>query len=411
MRGTRLWAGLLGLDGAVVEDVYLAGEGEVVVAVRPRWRERDRCGVCRRRSPGFDLGDGRRRWRALDLGTTFAYLEAWAPRVSCREHGVVVAAVPWARHGAGFTRGFDDQVAWLAVHTSKSAVAELQRIAWRTVGRIVERVCDEGRAQRDLLAGLTRIGIDEISYRRGQRYLTVVIDHHSGRLVWAAAGASIQTLSGFFELLGDERCQQIELVSADMGAWIAKAVAKHCPDAVLCVDPFHVIKLATEALDVVRREVWNEARRTGHRQLAKDLKGSRFALWKNPENLTERQQTKLASIQATNRPLYRAYLLKEQLRQIYRLPADAALELLDRWLAWARRCRLPAFVKLARTIREQHTGITAAIQHALSNARVEQANTQIRLITRRAFGFHSPHALIALSMLTLGGLCPPLPGR
>ena len=118
MRGTRVWAGLLGLDGAVVEDVYLAGEGEVVVAVRPRWRERDRCGVCRRRSPGFDLGDGRRRWRALDLGTTFAYLEAWAPRVSCREHGVVVAAVPWARHGAGFTRSFDDQVAWLAVHAT-----------------------------------------------------------------------------------------------------------------------------------------------------------------------------------------------------------------------------------------------------------------------------------------------------
>jgi transposase len=411
VRGTRVWAGLLGLDGAVVEDVYLAGEGEVVVAVRPRWRERDRCGVCRRRSPGFDRGDGRRRWRALDLGMTFAYLEAWAPRVSCREHGVVVAAVPWARHGAGFTRSFDDQVAWLAVHASKSAVAELQRIAWRTVGRIVGRVSDEGRAQRDLLAGLRRIGIDEISYRKGQRYLTVVIDHHSGRLVWAAPGANIKTLSGFFALLGPERCQQIELVSADMGAWITKAVAEHCPDAVLCVDPFHVIKLATEALDVVRREVWNEARRAGHRQLAKDLKGSRFALWKNPENLTARQQTKLASIQQTNRPLYRAYLLKEQLRQIYRLPAGPALELLDRWLAWARRCRIPAFVKLARTISEQHAGITAAIQHGLSNARVEQANTQIRLITRRAFGFHSPHALIALAMLTLGGLCPPLPGR
>ena len=411
MRGTRVWAGLLGLDGAVVEDVYCGVEGEVVVAVRPRFRERDRCGICRRRSPGFDLGDGRRRWRALDLGTTFAYVEALAPRVSCREHGVVVAAVPWARHGAGFTRSFEDQIAWLAVHTSKSAVAELARIAWRTVGRIVERVGDEGRRQRDLLAGLRRIGIDEISYRKGQRYLTVVVDHHTGRLVWAAAGANIKTLSGFFELLGEERCKQVELVSADMGSWIAKALDKHCPNAVLCIDPFHVVKLATDALDVVRREVWNEARRVGQKQLARDLKGARFALWKNPEHLTDRQQTKLASIQATNRPLYRAYLLKEQLRQIYRLPAEQALELLDRWLAWARRCRLPAFVKLARTLTEQRAGIQAAITHGLSNARVEQANTQIRLITRRAFGFHSPHALIALAMLTLGGLCPPLPGR
>ena len=261
MRGTRVWAGLLGLDGAVVEDVYCGVEGEVVVAVRPRFRERDRCGICRRRSPGFDLGDGRRRWRALDLGTTFAYVEALAPRVSCREHGVVVAAVPWARHGAGFTRSFEDQIAWLAVHTSKSAVAELARIAWRTVGRIVERVGDEGRRQRDLLAGLRRIGIDEISYRKGQRYLTVVVDHHTGRLVWAAAGANIKTLSGFFELLGEERCKQVELVSADMGSWIAKALDKHCPNAVLCIDPFHVVKLATDALDEIRREVWNEARR------------------------------------------------------------------------------------------------------------------------------------------------------
>jgi transposase len=297
------------------------------------------------------------------------------------------------------------------VHTSKSAVAELQRIAWRTVGRIVERVSDEGRRRVDLLAGLRRIGIDEISYRNGQRYLTVVVDHHTGRLVWAAAGANIKTLSGFFELLGEERCQRIELVSADMGSWIAKALAKHCPDAVLCVDPFHVVKLATEALDVVRREVWNEARRAGQKQLAKDLKGARFALWKNPEHLTDRQETKLASIQATNRPLYRAYLLKEQLRQIYWLPAAQALELVNQWLAWARRCRLPAFVKLARAITEQRAGIEAAINHGLSNARVEQINTQIRLITRRAFGFHSPHALIALAMLTLGGLCPPLPGR
>lgn len=411
MRGIRVWAGLVGLERVVVEDVYCGDEGEVVVAVRPRWRERDRCGVCRRRSPGFDLGDGRRRWRALDLGTTFAYVEALAPRVSCRQHGVVVAAVPWARHGAGFTRCFDDQVAWLAVHTSKAAVAELQRIAWRTVGRIVERVSDEGRRRVDLLAGLREIGIDEISYRKGQRYLTVVVDHHTGRLVWAAAGANIKTLSGFFELLGEERCNQLELVSADMGSWIAKALARHCPNAILCVDPFHVIKLSTAALDVVRREVWNEARRAGQRQLAKDLKGARFALWKNPENLTARQQAKLASIQHTNQPLYRAYLLKEQLRQIYRLPAEQALELLDRWLAWARRCRLPAFVKLAGTITEQRVGIQAAITHGLSNARVEQANTQIRLITRRAFGFHSPHALIALAMLTLGGLCPQLPGR
>jgi transposase len=175
------------------------------------------------------------------------------------------------------------------------------------------------------------------------------------------------------------------------------------------VDPFHVVALATDALDEIRREVWNQARQAGHKALAKELKGARFALWKNPENLTARQQDKLSAIQRTNRPLYRAYLLKEQLRQIYRLPATAAIALLDRWIAWARRCRLEPFRKLAKTITEQRPGIIAAIHHGLSNARVEAINTQIRLITRRAFGFHSPDALIALAMLSLADLCPPLP--
>ena len=107
--------------------------------------------------------------------------------------------------------------------------------------------------------------------------------------------------------------------------------------------------------------------------------------------------------------LYRAYLISQQLREIYRVPFDEAIKLLDAWLAWARRCRLPPFVKLARTITDQRPGIEAAIQHGLSNARTEQVNTQLRLITRRAYGFRTPEALIALAMLSLGGLCPLLP--
>jgi transposase len=409
VRGTRVWARLLGLQRAVIEGVRIGDEGEVVVCARPVWRERDRCGICRRRSPGFDLGDGRRRWRALDLGTTLAFVEADAPRVTCRRHGVVVCAVPWARHRSRFTRAFEDQAAWLAVNTSKSAVAELMRIAWRSVGQICERVADEAAREVDLLAGLRRIGIDEISHRKGHRYLTVVVDHDSGRLVWAAAGRDRQTVECFLDALGEERCKQIELVSADMAAWIAGPISERCPRAELCLDPFHVVALATDALDEIRREVWNEARHAGQSQTARDLKGARFALWKNPEHLTARQKHKLSDIQHTNRRLYRAYLLKEQLRQIYRLPAQAAVALLDAWIKWARRCRLPAFVKLARTITDQQAGIVAAIEHGLSNARVEAINTQIRLITRRAFGFHSPDALIALAMLTLADLCPALP--
>jgi len=409
VRGIRVWAQLLGLQRTVVEDVAAGSEGEVIVSARPGFRERDRCGVCRRRCGRYDAGEGRRRWRALDLGTTFAFVEADAPRVRCRAHGVVVAAVPWARHDARFTRAFEDQVAWLAFNCSKSAVAELMRIAWRSVGSILERVCAEARRRHDLLDGLRRIGIDEISHKKGHRYLTVVVDHHTGRLVWAAAGRDRKTVLAFFDALGEERCKQIELVSCDMASWIAGPVAERCPDAVRCVDPFHVIQLATDALDEVRREVWNEARRHGNMELARDLKGARFCIWKNPENLTDRQTVKLAEIQKTNGPLYRAYLLKEQLRQIYRVSPRTAEQLLDSWLAWARRSRLPSFVKLAKTIAAQRSGIMAAVKNGLSNARVEQLNTQIRLIARQAFGFHSPAPLIALAMLKLGGLCPSLP--
>jgi transposase len=399
---------LLGIERAVVEDVRVELE-TIVVSVRAKSREKHRCGVCGRRCPREDGGEGRRRWRALDLGTTLAFVEADAPRVLCKHHRVVVAAVPWARHDSRFTVAFEDQCAWLAVNTSKKAVAELMRVTWRTVGSICERVAAEAIASRDLFADLKRIGIDDFSHRKGHRYLTVVVDHDSGRLLWAAPGRDRKTVEKFLDLLGKERCEQLELVSCDMAESIALAVGERCPNAVRCVDPFHVIKLATDALDETRREVWNQARRAGHKQAANQLKGARFALWKNPGRLTERQQLKLAQIQQTNKPLYRAYLISQQLREIYRVTYQQAVELLDAWLAWARRCRLAPFVKLAKTITNQRPGIEAAIRHGLSNARIEQVNTQLRLITRRSYGFHTPQALIALAMLSLGDLCPPLP--
>ena len=147
MRERSVWKMLLGVELAVVEDVRVE-LGAVVVSVRPKSREKHRCGVCGRRCPREDAGEGRRRWRALDLGTTFAYLEADAPRVYCKQHRVVVAAVPWARHDSRFTIAFEDQCCWLAVNTSKKAVAELMRVAWRTVGSICKRVADEATADK-----------------------------------------------------------------------------------------------------------------------------------------------------------------------------------------------------------------------------------------------------------------------
>jgi len=411
VREHRVLARLVGVERAVVEAV-LVEDDAVVVRVRSRRRDGSRCGLCGSRARGYDRGEGVRRWRALDLGTSKAFVEAEAPRVECRRHGVVVARTAWARHGSRFRRAFEQQVAWLARHCSKSAICELVRISWPTVGRIVERVAaDERRRQGDPLEGLRRIGIDELSFRKGQRYITVVVDHDTGRLVWAREGRDKQTVLAFFEQLGSERAARVELISSDLGEWITPAVRERCPAATLCLDPYHVVALASGALDEVRREVWQQARRAGDTTGARWLKGARWALWKRPERLTERQQAKLATIEHVNRRLYRAYLLKEQLRLVFHSSPDEAVALLETWLGWARRCRIPSFVKLAKTITLNKAGIVATLTHRLSNARIEAINTTLRLITRRAYGFHSADALIALAMLTIGGIRPALPSR
>ena len=419
MRNARVWAGLLGIEHATLERIEYDEDEQLLVAhVRPSRTRRGRCGRCAKRCRGYDQGEGRRRWRTLDLGVVRAVLEADAPRVSCPEHGVVVAAVPWARHGAGHTLAFDDQVAWLAVQTSKTAVTELMRIAWRTVGAIIARVCADVDARVDRLAGLRRIGIDEISYKKGHRYLTVVVDHDARRLVWAAPGRDKATLHRFFDALGEARCAAITHVSADAADWIAAVVAERCPTAIRCADPFHVVAWATDALDEVRRQAWNTARgavtqRRADRATgtARALKHARYALWKNPDNLTQRQSEKLAWIAKTDPRLHRAYLLKEGLRHVFAVKGEEGKEALDRWTSWARRCRIPAFVDLARKITKHRPAIDAALEHELSNALVESTNTKIRLLTRVAFGFKSPEALIALAMLSLGGHRPALPGR
>jgi len=417
VRGIRIWARLLGVESAIVEDVSFEADegtrevGVLVVSARPLRRDTRRCGLCRKRSPLYDKGEGRRRWRALDLGTVQAYVEAEAPRVECRKHGVGVAWIPWARHDARYTREFEDTAAWMATHTSKTTLVDLFRVTWRTVGRIITRVMDEGQGKVDRFAGLTRIGIDEISYKKGHRYITVVVNHDTGRLIWAAPGRDKDTLGTFFDELGEERCAAITLVSADAADWISTVVGERCKNATLCMDPFHVVQWATKALDEVRRQVWNVARKSGQKEAADDLKGARYALWKNPEDLTKNQRAKLSVIQDTNRRLYRAYLLKEQLRKVFRLRGKRGMNLLDAWLTWARRCQIPEFVKVAKSISNHRAAIEAALTEGLTNARVESMNTKIRLITRMAFGFRSTDALIALAMLSLGGLCPSLPGR
>jgi transposase len=158
-------------------------------------------------------------------------------------------------------------------------VGELMRIAWRSVGRIVETVGAEATRSVDLLAGLRRIGIDEVSFRKGHKYLTVVIDHETTRLVWMQVGRDGATIRRFFDALGPERSCLLEIVTADGAAWIEEVVKERAPQAIRCLDPFHVVQWAMKALDKVRRQLWNALRQKADPELARHLKGLRWAMW------------------------------------------------------------------------------------------------------------------------------------
>jgi transposase len=396
---------LLGVKALVVRGARFEPHG-VEVEVRPRQR-RARCGECGRPSPGYDTSPSR-LWRHLSLGRTAFWLRYAPRRVLCREHGVKVERVPWAAHGSHFTYEFDEMTAWLAQRMDKTATCRLMGINWRTVGTVVQRVV-QAKLDPSRLEELYIIGVDELSFRRHHEYVTVVVDHLKKRVVWVGEGKGEKTLQKFFDELGPERSQALTHVSMDLGAAYQAAVEARAPQAQKVFDRFHVQKLASEAVDTVRRQ---EVGLLGGTAEGRALKKSRWALLKNPWNLTQRQGEKLSEVARTNQRLYRAYLLKESLAKglDYRQPGRAEQHL-DGWAQWASHSKLKPFVKLSRTIRRFKQGILAYISTGLSNGLVEGLNNKIRLITRRAFGFHSAEALTAMIHLCCGGLSltPPLP--
>lgn len=409
MRVTKLARILIGIASLFVTGVYL-GEACVILPVKPSWRL-PRCSGCGKICAGYDHRHEPVRWVHLGVGAIRLILEYAPRRVDCPSCGVRVELVPWARPGSRFTRPFEEMTAYLAQITNKTEVSRMMGISWRTVGNIVERVVAE-KLDPTRLDGLKRIGVDEFSYRKRHRYITTVVDHDRRRIVWAAEGKSSETLDAFFDELGEERAKAIETVTIDMSAAFIKSITAKVPGAQIVYDLFHVLKLASEAVDAVRRDKVRELKELDDPDESAAVKKSRYALLKNPWDLSAKEWDKLAAIQKHNAPLYRAYLLKEALADIFREPSKATAEdELDRWLAWASRSKLKPFVKLARTIREHKNGILAYVETKLTNGLVEGFNNKLRMIARRAFGFHSAGALIGMLFLCCGGVTanPPLP--
>jgi transposase len=462
VRVSTAFSRLLDLSGVWVRSVDFEPRRVVVaVALRRRRLHCPKCSYSTRHRENKQHHDS--VWRHLDLGVWRLEVHARLRRLRCPVHGAHVEGVPFARDGARFTRDFENLVAWLATKTDKTATCRLTRIDWQTIGRIIERVGEE-LIDGDRLSDLFEISIDEVAWRKGHRYLTLVGDHRRRCVVWGTEGKGQAAADRFFAELdpppqapgpehtkhprqasepaimvpfgpcltvpagegipgawitdGTEidpaifaRASRLRAVSMDMGEGYANSVREHATQAVICIDNYHVVQLATKALDEVRREHWNELRRTGEIDAAKQFKDSRWSLLKNPADLTETQAGTLAALHAAGGKVPRAWAMKEMVRAIFApgLTVDTVAELIDRLLARLSRSRLKPFVRLGRTIRKHREGILAARRLGLSNARAEAQNNKVKLIVRRAYGFHSANAALALVHLTCGPVTLTLP--
>lgn len=434
----------LNVNGMVVESHRFYDDDHGVkhlrMTARPNaWHLND-CPFCHRRLPGYDApAKNLKVWRALDFGGILVEIEYRTHRVKCPEHGVVTADVPWAYPGSSFTRDFDLTVAWLAKYLSRSAVSSYMRIDWETVGKCISRSLNDLEPERSRrLNGLVNIGIDETSYRKGHKYITVIVNHDTNEVVWVADGHGKSVLEQFYKSLTPEQLSSIKVVTGDGARWITDCVNEFTPDCERCVDPFHVVEWAMDALDEVRKERWRKAYEEANRlakenpqkrgrpksndrvaaaiKAAKDkaseIKDSAYSLGKAPEHLTDRQQVRLDLIQAKDPQLFRAYSLKESLRLLLKIQdVDQAEKELKHWLFWASHSRIPAFKELYKKIRRHKEHILNTIRLGLSNARIEATNNKIKLIIRKAYGFRNIQNMMDMVYLVCSNVRIPLPNR
>lgn len=435
---------LLNVKSAVIEgaNFYADEDGvnHILIHARPNVWHEDDCPFCHKRCRRYDKKNPHPRiWRGLDWGGTLVEISYDTHRIECPEHGVLVADVPWAYPGSGFTKDFDLTVGWLATYLPRSTVSEYMRIDWETVGRCVHRTMNDIEPEISRrLDGLVNIGIDETSYKKGHKYITIVVNHDTNTVVWAAQGHGKSVLTQFYRQLTPEQLSSIRVVTGDGAKWITECVNAFTPGCERCVDPFHVVEWAMEALDEVRREVWREAydealqlAKEHHgkkvrpsaddveaamvkaaRAKANEIKNSAYALGKAPEHLTENQQTKVEIIAKNNNRLYRAYCMKEMLRLLLKMrDVNEAETELKQWLWWASHSRIDAFKKLYQKVRRHKEHILNAIRLGMSNARIEAINNKIKLIIRKAYGFRNIQNMLDMVYIVCSDLRIPLPNR
>lgn len=406
MRASTEFNRLLQIPGANVTKVAI-GERDVEVTLRLTTR-RLTCPCGKQVRAAYDRR--RRRWRHLDMGRRRLWLVYDIRRLHCPHCGVITEVVPWARPGARFTRDVEDMVLWLAQRTDRTTVSTLMRCSWEAVTAIVNRGVADLLDQRRLQT-LYRIGVDEICYRHPHRYLTIVGDHDTGNVIDVQQGRSEESLAKFYAAQPDSTLDTIHTVSMDVGKAYRGATQACLPHATICFDPFHIMQWINRALDRVFADAASGPAKV--QMTSAQWRSTRWALRTGEDKLTDTHRDLVNHIARTNRRIGRAWTLKEQMRDLYRLdhPPGHARAHLAAWITAAKRSRIPVFTALGKRLQEHFEAIIAAVEHGISNALIEGINAKIRLINARGYGHHSAQTLTSMIYLCLGGLHPQLPTR
>lgn len=382
-------------------------DDQIDITLRPRRRSRPICSGCGRRGPGYDTLPVR-RFEFVPLWALAVFFIYARRRVDCARCGVTAERLPWADGKHHLTTAYAVFLARWARRLSWREVAGIFRTSWESVFRAVAAVVEYGLKHRDL-SGITAIGVDEVQFQKGHRYLTVVyqIDQNCRRLLWIGKDRTTKTLLRFFRMMGKKRTAALQFVCSDMWQPYLKVIAKKASHALHILDRFHIVAKLNQAIDELRAAEAKELAALGYEPV---LKHSRWCFLKRTENLTSKQRTRLADLLQLGLKTVRAYLLKESFQALWEYNSyHWAGVFLDGWLKRAMRSRLAPIKKVARSIGTHQTLILNwfAAKKEFSSGIVEGLNYRIKLTIRKAYGFRTLAAAEIALYHALGRLPEP----
>jgi len=392
---------LLSIKGFSVKDFFFRNQfKELWLEVKP-YKNGALCPHCMRRGKIICTLKNFRVWRDLAVCGRKVFFYYYPREIMCRTHGRVQEDIPWAAPHARVTYRFEYALLSYCSTMTQKAAAQLLKISSSTLSDILHRVITRTRKGHKI-RGLKLIGIDEISYCKGHKYATIVYDLERSCVVWVGKGKARETIDTFFKTkLSRYQRKRIEFGCCDMSETFIGAIEKWCPNAVLVLDRFHIVKALNEAVDEVRKEQWREA----DKDRRKSLKGLRWLLYKHSSKRTKEDTKTLKSMYMGNRRIHRAWVLKDEFEQFWDFKdQESAKEFLKGWGTTALKSRLEPIKKFVETIRKHEHRLLPFVETGLTNAISEGLNRVIKIVKNRASGFRTLDAFSDMIFLTVGDL-------